>query len=97
MKNRTKVKTIPMFTSEAAESAFWDEADSTDFFPAKGNVRLKMPLRTSAISVRLPNQLLQRLKRLATLKDVPYQSLLKIFLDERVRQEIGQLQRLHAG
>ncbi|HEX5037560.1 MAG TPA: CopG family antitoxin [bacterium] len=94
MKGRNKLKTIPLFPSEAEEAAFWNSADSTAYFPAKGGVRLKMPRRTTTISLRLPLRLLGRLKRLADVKDVPYQSLLKIYLDEKVRDEIRSLQKI---
>lgn len=92
MKKRKASKVIPLFPSETAEAAFWDSVDSTAYFPGTGNIRLKLPKRLASISVRLPHRLLERLKRLAALKDVPYQSLLKIYLDEKVRQEIAQLQ-----
>ena len=93
MTKQKGAKTIPLFASEVEEAAFWDEVDSTEYFSGTGEVRLKMPPRTQNISVRLPKQLLQRLKRLAALKDVPYQSLLKVYLDEKVREEIGTLKK----
>ncbi len=93
MKKPKIVKTIPLFLSEKAESDFWDRADSMDYFLAKGNVRLQMPKRTKNISLRLPQRLIDRLKKLAALKDVPYQSLLKVYLDEKVREEISLLAR----
>ena len=88
MKKLKAIKKIPLFASEVEEAAFWDKVDSTEYFSGKGSIHLKMLPRTQSISVRLPKTLLQRLKRLATLKDVPYQSLLKIYLDEKVREEI---------
>lgn len=94
MKKKEKPKTIPLFVSESDEAAFWDSADSTDYFSGEGKIRLKLPMRTSSISVRLPNTLLRRLKRIAQIKDVPYQSLLKIYLDEKVRQEIATLKKV---
>ena len=95
MKKSKDLKRIPLFSSEQAEADFWDQVDSTDYFSGQGAVRLKMPLRTQNISVRLPKTLLQRLKKLAALKDVPYQSLLKIYLDEKVRDEISTLRKVH--
>lgn len=92
-KGSKKLKTIPAFPSEAEEAAFWESVDSTVYFSGKGGVRLKMPGRTTVISLRLPKKLLERLKRLAETKDVPYQSLLKIYLDEKIREEIRSLQR----
>src|SRR3990167_523709 len=91
MKTRKGIKTIPLFASEQEEAKFWDQVDSTKFFSGEGRVRLKMPLRTKNISLRLPHRLLGRLRKLADLKDVPYQSLLKIYLDEKVREEIFAL------
>jgi len=86
MKKQKAVKPVPLFASEKAEADFWDRVDTTDYFSAKGSVRLKMPRRTKNISVRLPQRLIDRLKKLATIKDVPYQSLLKVYLDEKVRE-----------
>ncbi len=92
MKER-KLKTIPLFHSENEEAAFWDKVDSTAYFSRKGKIHLKLPHRTTSISLRLPLRLLERLKRLAEIKDVPYQSLLKIYLDEKIRDEIVGLKR----
>lgn len=89
MKNKKAIKTIPAFSSDAEESKFWDQADSTEYFSGTGGVSLKMPKRTTVISLRLPDRLLARLKNLAKLKDVAYQSLLKIYLDEKVREEMA--------
>lgn len=86
-----KLKTIPLFTSEKEEAAFWGRVDSSNYFSGKGGVRVKLPPRTTSISFRIPQRLLDRLKRLAEFKDVPYQSLLKIYLDEKVGEEIVRL------
>ena len=94
MRRKGIFKAIPIFASEAEEAAFWDKADSTEFFSGKGGVHLKMPSRTSTISLRLPNTLLRRLKKLAEMKDVPYQSLLKIYLDEKIHEEIAGFKRV---
>jgi predicted DNA binding CopG/RHH family protein len=93
-KRKGSVKTIPAFATEAEEAAFWDRIDSTSYFPAKGNIHIKMPPRNVTISLRLPKRLLERLRRIAGMKDVPYQSLLKIFLDEKVREEIAELKKV---
>jgi len=92
-KRKTQPKRIPLFSSEKEEAAFWDRADSTLYFSGKGGVRLKLPPRTVAISLRLPKRLLERLKRLADLKDVPYQSLMKLYLDDKIREDITDLTR----
>ena len=86
----TKRKPIPKFKTESDEQAFWSSADSTayvDWSTARRVklVHLKPTLRT--ISVRLPVSMIEDLKVLANHRDVPYQSLLKVFLAERLAQE----------
>ena len=83
-------KKIPAFKTEAQEREFWKKHDSVSYvdwtkarkvmFP-----NLKPTLRT--ISLRLPESMIAKLKVLANKRDVPYQSLMKIFLAERLRQE----------
>ena len=85
-------KTIPKFENEDEERAFWDSQDSTAFVDWKNAKRVTLPKlkpSTKTISVRLPESLLNDLKMLANKRDVPYQSLLKIFLAERVSQELS--------
>ena len=84
------MKKIPNFTSEESERKFWATADSTeyvDWSTAKRTklVNLKPSLKT--ISLRLPVSMIEDLKILANRRDVPYQSLLKVFLAERLTQE----------
>ena len=86
-----KKKTIPSFTSETEEREFWAATDSADFIDwhtarREALPELKPTLKT--ISLRLPTILLDELKMLANRRDVPYQSLLKMFLAERVRDEL---------
>ena len=87
-----KRKKIPVFRSEAAERAFWAKQDSAGYIdwsagqPARFP-NLKPSLRT--ISLRLPESMIAELKLLANKKDVPYQSLLKVFLAQRIREEIA--------
>jgi predicted DNA binding CopG/RHH family protein len=81
---------IPEFQSEDEERAFWAKHDSTEFIDWQSAERKKFPnlrptLRT--ISVRLPVSMIEDLKILANKKDVPYQSLLKVYLAERLAQE----------
>jgi len=92
MKTKKKLKVLPALSSEDQERDFWAREDSTDYFDwtkARGVVfpNLKPSLRT--ISLRLPVTLIARLKQLANERDIPYQSLLKSFLAERVRKEMG--------
>jgi predicted DNA binding CopG/RHH family protein len=80
----------PKFKSEDAERTFWASHDSTDYVDwrrAKPAVfpNLKPSLKT--ISLRLPQWMIEELKTLANKRDVPYQSLLKIFLAERIEKE----------
>ncbi len=84
-------KKIPAFKTEDAERKFWAEHDSTeyvDWSQAKRVVFPNLKPSTKTISLRLPETLIAELKLLANKKDVPYQSLLKVFLSERVDQEI---------
>jgi predicted DNA binding CopG/RHH family protein len=98
MKN-TKKKRIPEFKSEAEEREFWATADSTeyvDWSSAKRAklVQLKPSLKT--ISLRLPVSMIEDLKVLANRRDVPYQSLLKVFLAERIaRERVARSERNH--
>jgi len=90
-KTKKNLKVLPTFNSEEQERNFWareDSADYLDWTKARRVVfpNLKPSLRT--ISLRLPATLIARLKLLAHKRDVPYQSLLKSFLAERVRKEM---------
>ena len=83
-------KPIPSFRSEDEEREFWATADSTDYFDwprAAHAVFPNLKLSTATISLRLPQGMLDELKVLANQRDVPYQSLLKVFLSERITAE----------
>lgn len=83
----TKRKPIPDFNSEAEERAFWEAADSTDYLDWSKAEKVRLPnLKPSstAISLRLPNALLERVKVAANKRDVPYQSLIKTWLAEKL-------------
>lgn len=85
-----KLKRIPKFATEAAEQAFWATADTTEYFDWAHAQRVVFPNlkpTTTPISMRLPETLLMELKRLANEQDVPYQSLMKVYLAERVAVE----------
>ena len=82
---------IPKFKNEAEERAFWASHDSTDYVDWKKAKKAIFPnLKPSvkSISLRLPESMLEELRLLANKRDVPYQSLLKIFLAERIEQEL---------
>jgi len=78
---------IPTFADEAEERAFWERTDSTDHIDWSKGKPVRLPsLRpsTTAISLRLPLHLLEAIKIAANKRDVPYQSLIKMWLSEKV-------------
>ena len=84
-----RVKTVPKFPGEAAERAFWEKNNSTEHLDwSKAQVatfpNLKPP--TKIISLRLPQHLLDAIKTAANAQDVPYQSLIKVWLQEKVQR-----------
>ncbi|MHB1539881.1 MAG: BrnA antitoxin family protein [Steroidobacteraceae bacterium] len=84
---RKRQKTIPKFSSEAAERSFWEADDSAkylDWSKAKGAVFPNLKPSTKTISLRLPEHLLDAIKVAANARDVPYQSLIKVWLREKV-------------
>jgi len=89
----SELKKIPEFRTEGEEAEFWsthDSADYIDWSKAKRTVLPNLKPTTESISIRLPSPLLARLKELANEKDVPYQSLMKVYLGERVDRELQQ-------
>ena len=91
MSSGKKAKRLPKFKSEDQERKFWADHDLTNYLEHFRPVKLDLSeLRpsTKPVTIRLPESLLAALKSLAHQKDVPYQSLMKIFLSERVRKEI---------
>jgi predicted DNA binding CopG/RHH family protein len=88
MKN---LKKIPEFKSEQEEADFWTTHDSTEYIDwsdAKKTIFPNLKPTTESISLRLPVSLLARIKELANEKDVPYQSLMKVYLSNQVEHEI---------
>jgi len=84
-------KKIPKFRNEDEEREFWATQDSTDYIDwnkGKKVVLSKLKPSIKTISLRLPESMLEELKLLANKRDVPYQSLLKIFLAERIEEEL---------
>jgi predicted DNA binding CopG/RHH family protein len=80
-------KHLPKFASEAAERRFWETHDSTayvDWTKAERAVFTQLKPTTRAISLRLPETLLAGLKTAANKRDVPYQSLIKVWLAEKL-------------
>lgn len=87
------MKKIPKFRNEAEERRYWQEHDSTehvDWSDAKDLVLSNLKPSTQTISLRLPQSMVEQLRLLANKRDVPYQSLLKIFLAERLEAELPQ-------
>lgn len=86
---KSKLKPIPKFKTEAAERAFWETHDSTEYLDWSKAQRMRFPKlkpSTQSISLRLPISLLEQIKVEANRRDVPYQSLIKVWLAERAEQ-----------
>jgi len=84
-------KAIPAFKNEEQERKFWASHDSADYIDWLRAEDLRLPsLRptTRTISIRLPQPMIERLKVLANKRDVPYQSLLKMYVAERIEEEL---------
>ena len=84
-------KDIPNFESEDEERAFWAMHDSTEYIDwdkAEVTTLPKLKPSTKTISLRLPEMMLNELRIIANKRDVPYQSLIKVFLQERIDQEL---------
>jgi predicted DNA binding CopG/RHH family protein len=78
----------PTFSSEAEERAYWESHDSTehlDWTKAQKVVLPRLKPSTQTISLRLPQHLLDAIKTAANSRDVPYQSLIKVWLKEKVQ------------
>ncbi len=89
-KSKRSLKPIPRFTSDAEERQFWETHDSADYVDWSKAAVVSLPNvkpSTETISLRLPAPLLSDLKALANKRDVPYQSLLKVFVADRVAAE----------
>ncbi len=87
-------KRLPEFKNEDQEREFWASHDSTEYINWKEAERITFAnLKPSVkkISLRLPESMLEELKLLANKRDVPYQSLMKIFLAERIKKELESL------
>ena len=86
------MKKLPQFKNEDEERSFWSSHDSSDYLDWSKAERVtlsKLKPSIKKISLRLPASMLEELKLLANKKDIPYQSLLKIFLAERLEKEIN--------
>ncbi len=84
---------MPKFKTESEERLFWQQNDSKDYIDwseAEETSLPKLKPSTRTISLRLPESMLEELKILANKRDIPYQSLLKIFLSEKIYSEQHQ-------
>ncbi len=93
-------KPIPKFKNEDEEQNFWSENDSSEYLDWTSAERMLFPNlkpSTRAISLRLPESLLDALRQLANERDVPYQSLIKMFLQERIEQDFKSRQLPNGG
>jgi predicted DNA binding CopG/RHH family protein len=84
---KKRIKSIPEFASEDEEREFWEQNDSSDYIDwnqAQPVVMPKLKPTTKTISLRLPQHLLDSIKAAANARDVPYQSLIKVWLQEKL-------------
>lgn len=82
-------KAIPKFKNQKDERAFWEKTDASEYFDLSKAQRISMPNlkpTTSAISLRISQSLLEKIKLQANKIDVPYQSLMKIWLAEKLEE-----------
>ncbi len=87
------MKNIPKFKNEDEERTFWESADSTEYIDWKRVEKTLLPyLKPSLkkVSLRLPELMISELKQLANKRDIPYQSLMKVFLAERIQKEFNR-------
>ncbi len=92
-------KKIRSFKNEKQERVFWQKHDSADYLDwskGQGVIFPNLKLSTKAISIRLPESMISELRLLANKQDVSYQTLLKIFLAERIKEELYSSQRKRA-
>jgi len=90
MKKQTKP--IPVFASEQEEREFWETRDSSEYVDWSKAKRANFPNlkpTTQSISLRLPLSLLEAIKSAANSRDVPYQSLIKMWLHEKLHEGHG--------
>jgi len=84
-----KLKPIPKFKNEDEEGEFWSAHDTTEYVDWSKAVHVKFPNlkpTTESVSIRFPKTMLSDIKILANKRDVPYQSLIKILLDEKLSE-----------
>ena len=91
---KKKLKTIPKFKNEDEEREFWSSHDSTQYLDwskaMKGVTFPNLQLSTESISLRLSSEMLGNLKTISRRKDIPYQSYIKMILDEKISKELAK-------
>lgn len=86
------LKKIPQFKNEDEEAKFWATHDFTDYYDTSKRVRpnfLNLKPSTQSVTVRLPKPMVRQLKILANEQDIPYQSFLKMLLDEKLKEQLA--------
>ena len=87
---KKQLKDIPSFKNEDEEREFWANADSSEFINWNNGEVVSFPKlkpSTKTISLRIPESMLEELRVLANKRDVPYQSLIKVYLKEKINSE----------
>jgi len=90
---KKRIRPVPKFKKELDEREFWNTHDTTDYFDFSDSKRVEIEFDPSieapvkSISIRLPREMLNELKVLANKKDIPYQSLIKVHLAEKIAAE----------
>jgi predicted DNA binding CopG/RHH family protein len=93
MKNSNKTQKIPSFKSAHEERKFWETHNTTEYFDLDNPIKMIFPnLRptSKSITLRIPLSMYDDLKNLANKRDVPYQSMMKMFLAEKIEEQYGQ-------
>ena len=89
-----KKNKIPEFRTEEEERNFWSSHDSTEYIDwskAKALTLSNLKPSIRSISIRLPEMMVEELKLLANKRDIPYQSLMKIYISEKVEEELHRI------
>ena len=90
---KKRIRPVPNFRKEQDERDFWNTHDTTDYFDFSDSKRVEIEFDpgveapVKSISLRLPREMLNELKVLANKKDIPYQSLIKVYLAEKIAAE----------
>jgi predicted DNA binding CopG/RHH family protein len=90
---KKKIKPVPKFRNEQDEREFWNTHDTTEYFDFSKSSRVEIEFDpgieapVKSISLRLPREMLNQLKVLANKKDIPYQSLIKVYLAEKIAEQ----------